>query len=331
MRTMRPMMRQVLGLATAAVLTLGAATAGAQPSWRDKAEAKQLYQQGKLLVRKGDFEGAADKFKAADEKDPQASYKLELARMLVEKGAFAEATATLEACNALEPAQWAEKNAKKQCGTFANEVGERAPKLGVQIFEPEASLVTVTVDGDTVDPEDGPFALDPGEHEIKAEAEGYETFSKTVELAESKTETVEITLAKAAAAGGDGSEKKDSGGGGLSPIPAYVAWGVGAVGLGLGIGFGVSAIQTTNQVLRDYGCENNECPAEAEDDLDTAKLNGNISTAGFVIGFTGVVAGTVLFLFSGDDEDEKKEGVEADAVVVQPMIGPGFLGLQGQF
>lgn len=330
MRTMRPMMRQVLGLATAAVLTLGAATAGAQPSWRDKAEAKQLYRQGKFLVRKGDFEAAAEKFQAADEKDPQPSYKLELARMLVEKGAFAEATSTLEACSALEPKQWAEKNAQKKCGTFADEVNERSPKLGVQIFEPEASLVTVTVDGDTVDPGDGPFALDPGEHEVEAEAEGYESFSKKVQLEESKTETVEITLQKSAASLGDDGGKK-GGGGGLSPIPAYVAWGVGAVGLGLGIGFGVSAIQTTNQVLRDYGCEDNACPAEAEDDLNTAKLNGNISTAGFVIGFTGVVAGTVLFLFSGDDEDEPKEGVEAEAVVVQPMIGPGYLGLQGQF
>jgi len=328
---MRPMMRQVLGLATAAVLTLGAATAGAQPSWRDKAEAKQLYQQGKLLVRRGDFEGAAKKFEAADEKDPQPSYKLELARMLVEKGAFAEATSALEACNALEPKQWAEKNAKKTCGTFADEVNERAPKLGVQVFEPEASLVTVTVDGDTVDPGDGPFALDPGAHEVEATADGYTSFSKKVELEESKTETIEITLEKSAAAEGDTGEKKNKGGGGLSPIPAYVAWGVGAVGLGLGIGFGVSAIQTTNQVLRDFGCEDNECPADAEDDLNTAKLNGNISTAGFVIGFTGVVAGTVLFLFSGDDEDEPKEGVEAEAVVVQPMVGPGYLGLQGQF
>jgi len=328
---MHAMMRQVLGLTTAAVLTLGAATADAAPSWRDRAEAQQLYQQGKLLVRKGDFDAAAEKFEAADDKDPQPAYKLELARMQVEKGSFQAAKSTLEACNALEPQQWAQKNAKKQCGTFADEVSERAPKLGVQIFEPEASLVTVSVDGEVVAPDDGPFALDPGDHQVSAEAEGYESFNETVTLEESKTESLEITLTKATDTTGNDNQSGGGSGGGLSPIPAYVAWGVGAVGLGLGIGFGVSAIQTTNQVLSDYGCEDNQCPAEAEDDLSTAKLNGNISTAGFVIGFTGVVAGTVLFLLSGDDDDAPKEGVDAEAVVVQPMVGPGYVGLQGQF
>ncbi|MEM1031063.1 MAG: tetratricopeptide repeat protein [Myxococcota bacterium] len=323
------MMRHATALAAAVTVMLGATAANAQkPTWRERAEAQQRYQQGKLLVRRGKFEEAAEKFREADGKDPQPAYKLELARMLLEQGAFSDASALLDACEEAAPQLWIQKQAQKQCATLAEEVDERTPKLGVSVFAPEASLVTVSVDGSPVDPDAGPIALDPGDYEVTAVADGYEDFRQTVTLAEGETEAIEISLTKSVVVVEDDDEAS---GGGLSPVPAYVAWGVGAAGLGVGIGFGVLAIQSTNQVLRDFECVNDSCPPEAEDDLNASKLQGNVSTAGFVIGFTGVVAGTVLFLLSGDDDEKSPKQDDDDTVAVQPLLGPGFVGLQGDF
>jgi hypothetical protein len=115
------------------------------------------------------------------------------------------------------------------------------------------------------------------------------------------------------------------------------------VGLGLGIAFGVVAINETNDLLATYGCVENRCPAEAQEDLDTSRLHGNISTAGFVIGGVGLVLGTVLWL--ADDamaEPEEEAGADPNAeptedaddvaaVRVRPVIGAGVFGLDGTF
>jgi hypothetical protein len=315
-------------LPSAAVVLLVAATATAQPSWKDRQAAARLAAEGKALVKKGSFPEAAEKFREADGLSPSPAVKLDLARLLLELSSFREARSVAEACTSDKAQSWADKQALQGCKKLLDEISDRTPTLALSVFEPEAGKVSVKVDGEPVDLTQGPIPLDPGEHLVTATASGYDDFEKKLTLAEGDRQSVEISLTKTAVAAESGAAVGAEGsGGGLSPIPAYVSWGVGAVGLGLGIGFGIAAIQATNDVLREYGCEGNVCPQDAEDDLDTAKLNGNISTAGFVIGFAGIVAGTILFVFSdvvaSDESDEKAR--------VLPLIGPGYVGVSGAF
>lgn len=322
--------------AAALTASLFSATDADAAGWKERQEAQKLGKEAKALAVKGDFEKAAEKYAAADELIPAPSYKLELALMLVAMKDLIGASEVLAACVENEPRQWVEKVAYKKCQKLVTEVQERTPTIEVTVFEPAADEVTVTVDGEAYEPGEGAVGYNPGKVEITAEADGYEPFSKTVKLMEGEKEAVEITMTKAAgAAPGEGDEEEEDDGDGISPVWAYASWGIGAVGLGVGIGFGVAAIQSTNDVLRLYGCEEGTCPPEAESDLNRAKLNGNVSTAGFVVGFAGVTAGTILFLVSSAMDDDESDAVDDEeaglGIEARPMLGPGFVGVSGTF
>jgi tetratricopeptide (TPR) repeat protein len=313
---------------------LAASFAFAGPSFKELNEAKKLAADGKQLAKKGDFAKAAKKYKKADDLVPAPSYKLELARMLLEVGDLVQANQVAKACAETSPRQWAEKKAHKECQSLAKEVDERVPTLEITVFEPSADQVTVKVDGNDFDPAEGAVEYNPGSYAISATADGFADFSEKVKLAEGDVTAVEVRMKKVGAAAAADDVEEEDGGGGLSPVPAYISWGIGAVGLGVGIGFGVAAIKSTNEVLRLYGCEDGTCPPEAEDDLNTAKTNGNVSTAGFIIGFAGVTAGTILYLLSGDDEDEEDTEESEGALLrveARPLLAPGYVGVTGTF
>ena len=332
------LMKRILLSSTAfLVILLGTSFALAVPSWKDRKDAQKLAADAKKLAKKGKYKKAAKKYKKAAEKNPAPSYRLELAKMLVELGDFVQAGEVLGECTESKPKQWTERKAWKGCQTFATEVEERTPSLEVSVFEPSSEEVTVTVNGEEFDPAEGAVAFNPGKYTINAEAEGYDDFSQKVKLAEGDVEAVEISMAGGAAEDAD-EEDDDDDSDGLSPWPAYIAWGAGAVGLGLGIGFGIAAITTTNDVLRLYDCAEGVCPPDAEDDLNTAKTNGNISTAGFIIGGVGAVAGTILYLLADTDDDDGDDGDEGDEedegllrLEAKPVVGPGFVGMTGTF
>src|SRR5690606_28339868 len=171
------------GSAAFAAVLLVCSTAAAQPSWKDRQQAARLTQEGKILVKKGSFAEAAEKFRQADQLSPSPSVKLDLARMLLAVGALAEAKDVAAACVSDKPQQWVDRKAQKDCETLVGEIDERAPTLALSVFEPEASQVTVEVDGEPAEI-GAAMALDPGEHTVVATAEGYETFRETFTLDE---------------------------------------------------------------------------------------------------------------------------------------------------
>jgi tetratricopeptide (TPR) repeat protein len=323
--------------ATVLTLSLLCAPAFGQASAKDKREAQKLAGEGKALIKKGDFKQAADRYERADKLDAQPSYELELARMLIELKDFLKAGQVLKKCTGAAPKAAPEKKAQADCETLAKEVAERTPSIAITVFKPEASKVKVTIAGEEIDPSEGAVAYNPGSYEVVARAGGYADWKQSVTLAEFDKKKLEITMTSSG--GGDGEEGETPedegvGGGGISPIPAIVCWSVGGVALAFGIGFGVAAIQSTNDVLDLYECQDGECPAEAREDLDIAKTNGNVSTAMFVIGGAGIVAGTVLFFFSDFGGDDEAEGEPEDGAVelsARPLLGPGYLGVEGEF
>ena len=307
---------------------------------RDILEARKLDREAKALIKQGEFKDAAKKYKKADQLVPAPSYKLALARMLVELEDLVQAGDVLADCIEQSPRQWVEKKAHKDCISLASELEDRTPTLEIDVFKPSSDEVTITVDGEEFLPADGRVRFNPGKVDVVAKAKGYEEWVDRVKLQEGDHPALEITMKKK---GGEDEKKEedDDGGGGIGAAPAYISWGIGAAGLGVGIGFGIAAIQSTNDVLRLYGCENGECPPEAEADLNVAKTNGNVSTAGFVVGFVGVAAGTVLYLLAGDDSDDAPKSDDGDdsdnddeamlRLSATPLIGPGFVGVSGTF
>lgn len=330
-------MKQFLRAAPAAVVVLlTASVAMAAPTFQDKMSARKLEAEAKQLLRQDQPEKAAKKLAQADKLVPAPSTKLELAKILVDLGDLVQASDVLEECMEQKSVPWNERGNQKQCIELASKVDDRLPRLTVVVIEPSSEDVTIMIDGEDYDPSEGEIGFNPGKLKVTAEADGYKKFVKRVKLKEGDRTTVEVTL-KAAAEKDDKADEAEESSGGLSPIPAYVFWGLGAAGVGVGIGFGIAAIQSTNDVLAAYKCENGECPPEAEDDLNIAKLNGNLSTAGFIIGGVGIAAGTIFYLLADTDGDDapKEDDDDEDAgmlkIEARPMIGPGYVGVTGTF
>jgi hypothetical protein len=112
-------------------------------------------------------------------------------------------------------------------------------------------------------------------------------------------------------------------------IPGVAAAGVGAASLIVGTAFGVLALNETADLKRK--CKSNKCPdtAAVRKTQDAALLDGNVSTAMFIVGGVGVAAGGVLLaLVLTSDPPKGKEKAKA---FVRPWIGAGEGGVYGAF
>ena len=306
--------------------------AWAAPSYKDRLAARKLVRQAKKLARLGKHSKAAKKYKKADKRVPSLNHKLGRAQQLVKAGDLVKAGTVLEKAQKKKRVfRWADKMAMRKIKKLAQDVEERVPTLTINVVEPTASDVTVTVDDDDFEVADGAVNFNPGRYRVVAKAKGYKKWSKKVRLDEGDEKTLSITMTPIKAKVDPDAAKS---GKGISRVPAYVAWGIGVAGIAAGIGFGVAAVQSTSDVRTLYNCKENKCPVEAEEDLAVAKMNGNISTAGWIVAGVGAAAGTILFLVSGGDSEE---GVDKDGdagmlkIEARPVIGPGYLGVTGRF
>lgn len=328
---MRPL-RFVARLLPLLLLVLFVSSASAKPSARDKKEATGLDKEADALVKKGDREQAVDRLRQADSLDPLPSRKVRLAKVLSDLLRLTEATQVLEQAIEGKPSDRKQKEAVSKAQKLLDDVRGRTPTLAVKIVKPEPAKVSVQLDGKPFDPALGPQPFDPGYHQLVATAPAHDELRREVSLAERATEVVELSLTPSA--GAADAEEAASGGGGIGKWPAIISWSLGAVGLGFGIGYGVVAINDTNALLDDYACAGDICPSAAQDDLDSAKLEGNISTVGFVVAGVGLVAGTIFWLVADSSDDESaapgEEG-SAPAARVVPVVGPGWVGMAGAF
>jgi len=316
-----------VSLPIATALSLCALPALAGPSREQRQQAHRMYQQAKKHRRAGDHDDAAEAFQRADDLNPAPSYKLGHAQMLIELGHLIKATAALEACVETAPRQRAEKRARNECAALIDDLLPRIPTLDVEIASPTDRTVSVTVDGEDVALDDGPLSLDPGSYEIEASAEGHHDWREEVEITEGEELSIGIAMRPAPVAVSPEDERSA---GGISPVPAYLFWGLGTAGVGVGIGFGIAAIDATHVVRSDYGCEGDTCPPRAAEDINTAQTDGNVATAGFVIGASCLATGTILYIVSGEDDGEDDEG-DVAGVRVEPIVAPTYFGLQGSF
>jgi hypothetical protein len=111
---------------------------------------------------------------------------------------------------------------------------------------------------------------------------------------------------------------------------AWVGLGVAAAGLVTWAVTGSIALAETGSLKDD--CPDDQCPAELQDDLDTARTLADIATVGFVVAVTGSLYGVIALLATPDrnGSDADEQGAETSASV-RPLVGPGYFGLNGQF
>lgn len=333
-----------------ALLLFASAASAKDPSLvspSDKAAARDAMDRGDEHFKAGDNEKALGEYKKADAIMGVPSTGVLVGKAYEALGKWVEAYDVY-----LAVGRYQHTPGKKMPDAFVAAQGtaaERAealdakmPTLKIVLTELEGGLKPrIEINGEVINPAALTRRVNPGPIAIHASAEGYLKSTESVTVAEKETKTVTITLQKdpnyvGAATppptpdptpaptptptptppGGD-----QTGDGGGTLVPAIIAFSVGGAGLILGGVFGGLTFGKKSELEE-------ACPEETacndQDLIDSANTFANVSNAGFIVGGVGVVAGVILLVTLGFDD-------EPEAAAVMPILGPGTVGVTGRF
>ena len=336
---------------------LAPSLAVAQVSDADRATARTLAAEAHEAYDKKDYAGAADRFTRADVLIHAPTLTLGLARANVGLGKLVAAQELLQLivregipARASGAFVRAVSDAKKDLELL----GSRMPAIIVQVSGSEAP--EVTIDG-VVLPTVAFGAkrpIDPGKHEVRATALGFEAAVRSFEIAEGRLETVTLALAASREVGPAApiaappvvapqasSAPPPVAPKAVRPVASAHAASrtpdraprvqrtAGIVGLalgGAGLAFGAvtGALAVSKHGSLTSSCQNGICDATiTKADLDGFRLVSTLSTVGFLAGGALAVSGVVLLLTA-----PKNASV---APSVSFFAGPAALGAMGSF
>lgn len=285
--------------------------AWAESNGAQKETARSLMDEADRLVAARDLEGALKRYQAAHELMRVPTTGIEVARTYAALGKLVEGRATaIEVVNmpvsASEPAVFAE--ARANAAQLEAALAARVPSVTIQVKPAEARPV-VQIDAITV-PAAAlglPFKVNPGEHQLHVEAQGFVAQDRTFKIAEAEQQPLEVVLERSAApvvanaslgtAAGQPSTPADAppaavdDAGDAAFTRAIVAFSVAGVGLGVGA---VSGILTLNKVkdAKQY-CDGNRCDPQAQSRIDSAGTTALIANIGFGVGVAALGWGLI--------------------------------------
>jgi hypothetical protein len=283
-----------LSLFTACAITLAAVTSGAAPTEQDQAIAKDLFDKGVSLMEQykcdetptdlAKCREARDAFKRAYDITGALGALRNLA--YTEKGLGMVASAARDFREVARRAPLDPKPERHAWADFAKKEVEtltpRVPHLVVKVPERVPGL-KITLDGVAL-PEaawDTSIDVDPGKHDVQAEAPGRLPFYASATLAEKQDKTIAIDVATTQT--NTGSDKKSAD----RTLPVIVSV-VGIVGVGVGLGLGYAS-----KKKRDDSCDAQKlCDPQG---LEDGKSLANTSTIVTGIGAAVLVGGIVWY------------------------------------
>jgi hypothetical protein len=316
-------------------LLLCAGPALADPSAADRATARSLAGEGYQALQNKDYSSAADRFSRADALVHAPTLMIDWARSLVGLGKFVEAQERYEqiireGVDSKSPKSWV-----KALNDAGVELAALKPRLAwVTISVSGSNEARVTIDGAPVPPAAIGVrrAINPGQRALRVVAKGYLAQRKTLDLAEGSENQADFTLEPdpdqkaASSAMLDAPAAPAAAAPPRSPIPMYVAFGVGGAGLIVGGVTGALALSKHSSLAK--ACNSaGQCPSSEKSELSSYHALGTISGVGFAVGLAGVGTGLALwFLHRSNAEAPPAQGLS-----VQPYVGFASLGAVGSF
>jgi hypothetical protein len=316
-------------------ILLCASTAFAEPSAADRATARSLAGEGYQALQAKDYASAVDRFSRADALVHAPTLMIDWARSLVGLGKFVEAQERYEqivreGVDSKSPKSWL-----KALNDAGVELAALKPRLAwVTITVTGSNEARVTIDGAPVPPAAIGVrrAINPGERQLRVTAKGYLAQTRSLELAEGGEAqadfTLEVdpdhaveqsTLLDTAPTAAPSAHRR-------SPLPMYVAFGVGGAGLLVGGVTGALALGKRSMLSR--ACNPaGQCPSSESDTLSSYHTFGTISGVGFGLGLAGVGAGIALWFLNRANG----ETPPAQALAVHPYVGFASVGAVGSF
>jgi len=328
--------RYILVLLVPTLLAVSIAReARADVSDADRATARALARQGQAALEKHDFAVAADLFSRAGSLVHAPTLMLGEARALLAMNRLVNAHELFarilrEGAPAGSPPPFAKAVAAARVEMEAME--PRIPTVVITVKGP--SVPDVTVDGVPVPPAALGVSrpVDPGTHLVKGEGVGFAPGEATFLVAEGKSAEVTLDLVPIASAPNHpvgpasagtttDATTRPSPPSNMRRVLGYSGIGVGAAGIILGGVTGAMAV-SKHSTLANL-CPDGHCVDEAGAIADYHTV-ATLSTVGFIAGGALAATGVVLVVTA---PGKKPSG---DATLL-PLIGPGFVGVEGRF
>lgn len=354
-RRMRSVVRRLLPVAIAASfavpfsVTVATPAAAQEPSSNDIAQARQLGMQAQQAYDAGNYAESEKLWSAASRLYPAApTLTLGLARAQAKAGHVVGAQESynkiIREWDGKATASAAFKDALEAAKSEIAAVSARVAYVVINVEGPPSPQVTI--DGQPVNAAALGLKrpVDPGQHVVKATAEGYKPAEQQFTVAEAGNAEARLKLEKAEGAvaapvppPSTNEPPKDQVAveakpGSNNKTLALVAFGVGGAGILVGAITGLVAVGKHGD-LSDQ-CPDGKCTSDKQSDIDSYKTMGTISTIGFIVGGVGVAAGAVLW-FTAPKETAARASrfatIETKHVTMTPYVGVGSAGMTGRF
>jgi hypothetical protein len=332
--------RLLLWAATAALVCI-TRTSLAEPTPADRVAARALFEDARAAMKEGDYRAACPKLEESQHLDPGIGTLYNLARCYEDQGRLASAWTTF--ADVAEAAHRAgQEDRATAARARATALEPRLPRLRVMLIGPDARALTL--DG-------APFAeslagtsvpVDPGAHEIGADAPGKQHWAARVDATEEgAVSQLEVPLLEDAPQAPAVPETPPP----VAPSPerpaapaappqqprkwqtttALITGGAGVVGLAAGAVLGGLAMSKWSDA-KGAGCALNSagqtnCPtSDAYSAWSTAHAEGIASTVACIAG--GVLAATGAVLWFTGPRASVGVGARADGVVLVSGVLP---------
>lgn len=304
---MRAMRASFVALSFSSLFAIS--SAHAQPA--SNAAAEQLFMEGRALMQEGKYEAACPKLAESHRLDPGVGTLLNLGECWEKLGRTASAWATYREAETL-----ARRSAQKERAAHAASkvaaLEPALPHLTLDVPKPVPGLV-VKRDGEPIAQAAWTTRLpvDPGTHRIEASAEGYKTWTSSIDIhakddthvavpaleREPVRATPSASTSPSPSTSPSASTTTPDNPGSTQRIIGFAVAGAGVVASGIGLGFGIVA-QSKNDEARSDHCSAVDCTQRGADLISDAKEAATISTALVLSGLAIVAVGVVLVLTS---------------------------------
>ncbi|HEY4121362.1 MAG TPA: hypothetical protein VGM56_26030 [Byssovorax sp.] len=315
-------MRALAALLVAVALSSVASPALAQTQ-ADRAKARKLAYDGQDALDRKDYPTAIDRFTQADAIVHAPTLLFGVAQGYLGLGKLKDARAALERIvrDGVPPkSPPAFAKAVEEAKAALADLDRRMPAIEIRVIGP--TTYVVTVDGANVDV-DKPIQVDPGDHVVRASADGFVSAEKHVMAAEGAPANVTFDLAPPVVA----PPPPPPGGAWRRPL-GFAVGGTGVAVLGLGVVTGILAIGKHGDLAKE--CPGGQCSStSANSDLSGYHTMGTLSTVGFVAGGV-LVAGGVTLVLTAPKRPATTDEAPA-ALDVRARIGAGHFELDGRF
>jgi len=344
------------------------ATAGSARAQTEEeiAGARSAATQGAKAFEAGDYTKAVDLFERAESLVHAPPHLLFMARAHEKLGHLVTARELYNKIireNLAANAPQAFRDAQESARDEIQKIEPRLSRLTLSVTVPAGVAAVVTMDGKEVPSAllGVPRPVDPGPHDIEAKADGYYPAQQKVVLAEGGSDSITLTLEPdpnaptaapepapndaplaaepaptAPAMPEDSGTAPGTSQGGNLRVPAYVAFGVGAVGLGAGIVFTLQSAgkrSDANDVFAECQSRGVDGQCKVEDPLsrkvedldDQAGSARTMAIVGYALGGVGIAAGVTLLLL------DRSGSSSASQPRITPWVGYQSAGVTGTF